>query len=98
MLQNWIHRKPFASQYCLHLVPALKRCERINVLQKKILAPGSTIKRQQFQSLPGAADPIKPPGQRSESFIICFAESLDCVRNIFIRERRVALGAKFKSQ
>src|SRR5439155_533689 len=98
MLENWLERKPFPAQYLFHLVPAFERCESINVLQKKILALYRPIQRQQFQSLLGAANPVKPPCQRSESFIIWFAEAPDCVPNILIRERRIVLGAKLQCQ
>src|SRR5207253_4305364 len=68
-------------------IPALERCEGINVLEKKILAFHGVVQRQQFQSFAGAADTVEPPGQRSESFIVRLAESFDCVRDILIRER-----------
>src|SRR5205823_11076567 len=98
MLKDWLERKPFTAQNLFHLIPALERCKSINVTQIKILAFHGPIQRQQLQGLPGAPDPVKPRSQRSESFIICVAESLDCVRNILIRERRIVLNAKMKSQ
>src|SRR4029450_2272848 len=98
MLKNWLERKPFTAQYLFHLTPALECCESVNVLQKKILPFHGAIQGQQLQSLPGAADPVQPRGQRSQSFIISFSETLDRVRNILIRQRRIVLGVELKSQ
>src|SRR6266446_5863873 len=98
MLQNWIHRKPFASQYCLHLVPVSKHCERINVLKIEILVLHGAIQRQQFQGPPSTPDVVEPRGQRSEGFIIAIAETLECLPNIFIQKRGIVPDAQLKSQ
>src|SRR5437660_9509828 len=98
MLKDWLERKPFTAQYLFHLVPALERCEGINVLQKKILAFEGAIQRHQVQGLLGAANTVEPCGQPGESFIIRLAEALDRVPHILIRERRIVLGAELKGQ
>src|SRR5260370_18130701 len=98
MLQNWIHRKPFASQYCLHLVPVSKHCERINVLKIEILVLHGAIQWQQFQGPPSTSDVVEPRGQRREGFIIAIAETIECLPNIFIHKRGIVLNSELKSQ
>src|SRR5260370_25835214 len=60
--------------------------------------PYGTIQRYQLQSLPSAAEAVEPRGQCSESFIVSLAESLDCLRNVFTRERGIMLDAQLKGE
>src|SRR5260370_42199759 len=98
MLQDGIMRKPFARQYRCILDPALEGCESGNVLEKESLIPYGTIQRYQFQSLLNAAETVEPRSECSECFIVALAESLDCLRNVFIRERRIMPDAQLKGQ
>jgi len=69
VLQNGLDRKMFAGQHILEVIPALERCERIEVMHRKVLTLYGTRLRQYFQCFCRPANLIQPCSQRGERFV-----------------------------
>jgi len=64
-----LDRKMFAGQRILEVIPALERCERVEVMHRKVLTLYGTRLRQYFQCFCRPANLIQPCSQRGERFV-----------------------------